>query len=359
MAPSRAGWCWCSSLPVRTLGAWTEPWWWSFGKVPSAKSTSLLELWPLPWALLAQGGICLFAFVFAWVVEGLLYGRRSVQHLRCETADETEFRVMEEQQFVQADQSNMPDPVTSSSAYGAFPGLAAPLISDSVNGDMHSPGAGGAAGGAQGAQCCSKFWLRLFNGWNDWFGAAGLILVQLLLIVVVGGLWGISGVFALWGSKLLYLMGVPVDQWDYWKGSPALASPFFANMVTDLNLSIILGATFGTMLSRQWCQPSNPFAMPWRHWISHILGGLLLGYGSRIAHGCNIGAYFSGTASLSLHGWLWLVAALLGNWLADRLLRPLFRLHVDRLEKGQAGSMCSGCAPKKAEPSPYNGVTEI
>ena len=40
---------------------------------------------------------------------------------------------------------------------------------------------------------------------------------------------------------------------------------------------------------------------------------LLLGYGARLAYGCNIGAYFSGIASGSLHGWLWLVAAFAGN----------------------------------------------
>jgi uncharacterized membrane protein YedE/YeeE len=56
-----------------------------------------------------------------------------------------------------------------------------------------------------------------------------------------------------------------------------------------------------------------------------VLGGLLLGYGARIAYGCNIGAYFSGIASGSLHGWLWLVAAFIGN-IAGTRLRPVFGL---------------------------------
>jgi len=30
----------------------------------------------------------------------------------------------------------------------------------------------------------------------------------------------------------------------------------------------------------------------------------MLGYGARLAYGCNIGAYFSGIASASVHGWL-------------------------------------------------------
>jgi len=49
----------------------------------------------------------------------------------------------------------------------------------------------------------------------------------------------------------------------------------------------------------------------------------LLGYGSRMAYGCNIGAYFSGIASGSLHGWAWLVAAFIGNSVGV-CLRPFF-----------------------------------
>ena len=54
-----------------------------------------------------------------------------------------------------------------------------------------------------------------------------------------------------------------------------------------------------------------------------IVGGLAMGYGARLAFGCNIGAYFSGIASSSLHGWLWIAAALPGTWVGVKL-RPLF-----------------------------------
>jgi uncharacterized membrane protein YedE/YeeE len=43
--------------------------------------------------------------------------------------------------------------------------------------------------------------------------------------------------------------------------------------------------------------------VPLRSLAAAIIGGLMLGYGARIAYGCNIGAYFSGIASGSLHGW--------------------------------------------------------
>jgi hypothetical protein len=48
-----------------------------------------------------------------------------------------------------------------------------------------------------------------------------------------------------------------------------------------------------------------------------------------------IGAYFSGIASVSLHGWCWLVAAFLGSIIGTGL-RPLFGLTVE-YETSQPG----------------------
>jgi hypothetical protein len=51
-----------------------------------------------------------------------------------------------------------------------------------------------------------------------------------------------------------------------------------------------------------------------------------------------VSAYFSGIASASVHGWLWLVAAFLGSVLGT-YLRPWFGLSVEgNLARAQAGA---------------------
>ncbi|MFM2445935.1 MAG: hypothetical protein RI936_382, partial [Pseudomonadota bacterium] len=50
-----------------------------------------------------------------------------------------------------------------------------------------------------------------------------------------------------------------------------------------------------------------------RQWLAALIAGLLLGYSSRLAFGCNVGAYFSGISTGSLHGWIWFVAAFAGS----------------------------------------------
>ena len=90
-----------------------------------------------------------------------------------------------------------------------------------------------------------------------------------------------------------------------------------ANDVTSvMDFGLMLGALCAAALAGR-------FAPEWRistrALVTAVVGGLLLGYGARIAYGCNIGALFSGIASGSLHGWLWFAAALLGNAAGTRL----------------------------------------
>ena len=84
----------------------------------------------------------------------------------------------------------------------------------------------------------------------------------------------------------------------------------------------MLGAAVAANLARKF---SPSAVLPRKQVIAAIIGGLLLGYGARIAFGCNIGAYFSGIGATSLHGWRWVLSAFLGSILGTKL-RPRFDL---------------------------------
>src|SRR3712207_9192264 len=83
-----------------------------------------------------------------------------------------------------------------------------------------------------------------------------------------------------------------------------------------MDFGIILGALLASALAGRF---APTWRVPLRSAVAAVIGGLLLGYGARLAYGCNIGAYFSGIASASLHGWLWLAAAFRGNLGGTRL----------------------------------------
>ena len=50
---------------------------------------------------------------------------------------------------------------------------------------------------------------------------------------------------------------------------------------------------------------------------------VLLDVLARMAFGCNVGAYFSGISTGSLHGWVWFASAFAGSTLGVRLRSAL------------------------------------
>src|SRR5262249_50073410 len=123
--------------------------------------------------------------------------------------------------------------------------------------------------------------------------------------------------------------GVPVATWPYWT-TPGQAAALQSSVLNDVTSVMDVGIMLGALLAATLAGKFAPaWSIPRGSLAAALLGGILLGYGAREAHGCNIGACFSGIASGSLHGWLWLAAAFVGNALGTRL-RPLFGLSVER-----------------------------
>jgi uncharacterized membrane protein YedE/YeeE len=83
-----------------------------------------------------------------------------------------------------------------------------------------------------------------------------------------------------------------------------------------MDFGIILGAVLAAGLAGRFAPPSR---LMLNGVMTAILGGLLLGYGARLAFGCNIGGMLAGIASGSVHGWLWLFAGFLGTVWGVRL----------------------------------------
>lgn len=167
----------------------------------------------------------------------------------------------------------------------------------------------------------STQWLT--GPWSLVAGALALALVNILVLLTWGWPWGITSAFALWGSKLAGLIGFAPANWPYWQGQEAaLSASIFADPVSVMDFGLILGAMAAAMLAGKF---RPVFTIPARSLAAAVIGGLLLGIGARLGTGCNIGAFFSGIASGSLHGWVWLIFAFAGNVVGTHL-RPIFRL---------------------------------
>jgi len=165
--------------------------------------------------------------------------------------------------------------------------------------------------------------------WPLLWGAIGLVMVNVATLALAGRPWGITSALAVWGAKMAQAVGVDVQSWPYWADqtrSAILAAPVLGDVTSVMDIGIMLGALGAAGIGGKF---APVWRIPFRSILAAVLGGILLGYGARIAFGCNIGAFFGGVASTSLHGWLWFVAALAGNAFGTRL-RPWFGLKVER-----------------------------
>ncbi len=169
-----------------------------------------------------------------------------------------------------------------------------------------------------GALEAPKQRVSLLRGpWPLAWGAILLAIVSIGTFLVLGRPWGITSAFALWGAKIASGLGVPVETWPYWQGrTGALERSLFSNATSVMNFGVMLGALAAAGLASRF-RPI--WQLSARDILTALAGGFLMGYGARLAWGCNIGGFLGGVVSASLHGWWWLLFGFIGSGIGVRL----------------------------------------
>ncbi|HHX59528.1 MAG TPA: YeeE/YedE family protein [Epulopiscium sp.] len=159
--------------------------------------------------------------------------------------------------------------------------------------------------------------------WPYWVGGILLGLMNVILLALVGMNWQITSGFLLWGVGILKWMGFNPLKWEYFShfqsyyGPLVLEKRIFINQYTLLNIGVILGSLVATLLASQFKFKKIKNI---KQIFIALAGGIMMGYGSRITAGCNIGAFFSGIPSFSLHGWVFGIFSFLGVGIGIKLL---------------------------------------
>lgn len=161
--------------------------------------------------------------------------------------------------------------------------------------------------------------------WGAILALAGLAILHL---VVAGQPWGVVYGLGLWVAKVVVAVGGDLSGSAFWS-APGNQAQVAASVLTDVTSLTDFGLIGGAALMAWWrAGLASPVGvLPARAWGAVIIAGLVLGYSSRLAFGCNIGAFFSGIGTGSAHGWVWFIAAFAGSWVGVRL-RPSLGLEA-------------------------------
>jgi uncharacterized membrane protein YedE/YeeE len=185
---------------------------------------------------------------------------------------------------------------------------------------------------------------KIFDeNWPMWLGG---ILIGLMSVITFAWArpWGVAGGLRNWGDWFLNIVGV-------YKQIPE--SPLISTN-SILTLGLLWGAFGSALLSRQFAiRKAPPLELG-----KGIVGGILMGIGSAMAGGCNVGGFFSAVSALSASGIAMMIGLLIGAYLGLRYL-------YWELEHLPSGSVGGSPAPKEKKGidwlkiEPYLGTAVI
>ena len=108
------------------------------------------------------------------------------------------------------------------------------------------------------------------------------------------------------------------------KAAGAYTSPFFESGINVQNMGIVLGTFVCLLLAGSFREVFvSELKISVKDVVLFAIGGFLMGYGTRLANGCNVGALYTPIANFSLSGWIFLVflvaGGILGNKVAEKV----------------------------------------
>ncbi len=154
--------------------------------------------------------------------------------------------------------------------------------------------------------------------WSYTMGAVMLAAANTLLFALWGEPWHVTSGITNFAGWLSCQVGFAPLSWAYFDWLDRCnIEVFLSHPLIYLFMAMIAGSFFSSLLNSEfrWRRPRNS-----RYIITALVGGLLMGYGSRVAMGCNIGAFLTGISSLSLHGWIFGFSLLPGAALGGKFL---------------------------------------
>jgi hypothetical protein len=151
-------------------------------------------------------------------------------------------------------------------------------------------------------------------------GALALAAFAALNLVIAGQPWGVVYGFGLWGAKVATASGLfePSANW-FWSqpgNARILGESVLLDVTSITNVGILAGALWVATGSSTVARPLTS-----TQWMIGLAAGFLMGYSSRLAFGCNVGAMVSGISTGSVHGWLWVPLAFAGTLVGIRVRR--------------------------------------
>lgn len=172
----------------------------------------------------------------------------------------------------------------------------------------------------------------LVRFWSPFLAVIAAGVLSAYYFGLTGTFWAVTGEFTRWGGHALQFAGVDISGWGYFKILGMQGTP-----LTRIDGVMIIGMFAGCLSAALWANnvklrhPTHRIRV-----FQALAGGIIAGFGARLAMGCNLAAFFTGIPQFSLHAWFFAIATAIGSLAGAKVsLLPIFRIPV-KLQKVSA-----------------------
>lgn len=160
---------------------------------------------------------------------------------------------------------------------------------------------------------------------NFWDMGKSMIILGILSAVyfgILGGVWAVTGEMTRWGGEFLELFGFDTSPYSYYQKQNLNGTP-----LTRTDGVMLIGMLIGAVVAAFWANKVK-FRLPASRIrvFQAIVGGLLSGFGARLAFGCNLANFFTGLPYFDLKTWVFTIFMVLGIFVGVKVCSmPYFK----------------------------------
>ncbi|EKP7339230.1 selenium metabolism membrane protein YedE/FdhT [Listeria monocytogenes] len=165
-----------------------------------------------------------------------------------------------------------------------------------------------------------KLMRKLKVSWNPFIVVSLLGIFSTYYFGLTGTFWAVTGEFTRWGGHIMQFIGMDTSHYSYLKMIHFEGTPL-ERIDGIMIIGMFLGAIIAALLSNnvKFRIPTSKVRV-----FQALLGGIMAGFGARLAMGCNLAAFFTGIPQFSLHAWFFTIFTIIGTYIGTKIIKLSF-----------------------------------